>query len=277
MRAFLFVFVLAVSFISNAQVQVSTLALPHLQQCQELHGKVKAIKRMNLTLYDTTGISAKHIDSTEYWVDSFNTSGQRIAGYRVINDTVTDTIKIKLDNRGHIIDEQWHSLNVGTSYHVAYTYNKCGNMIKRTSYDAYGKPGNVVGYTYASGRLTEETEKREGETWRYTYQYDKKGKLSEKYIYNPWGLKLVYKYAYNAKQNAVTEQYIYGKGKHHEAYRYKYDVHDNIVLRETLNQDGTSGIVYRAGYTYDSKGNWIRYLEYGGRGYLLRVRQITYY
>lgn len=183
-------------------------------------------------------------------------------------------------------------------------YNKEGNLTEEHSYDYDGSLMEKWVAKYDDKDILTEAYVYSPENrllQKNVFSYDKKGNLTEMKSYNSSGSidgKATYKY--DEKKNKIEEAWYNSEGHFNFKTLYKYDTKDKLVEEKyydgerlyattTCKYDGKGNFIERLGkdeitdykwtyqYTYDTKGNWIKKVEYLDNNYTyITEREIKY-
>lgn len=243
---------------------------------ESLHSKVKLVRYSSTFSGIETALNTRHLDTSEYWVDTFSNTGRKLGTHRVVNGVITDRIELKFDSNGNMTEQRGIETETGrVTLHIKYSYDPTGNIIKEQSYDGDGKPGRCVKYTYASGLVTTAEISTDEDTQGIAYKYNNKGKIIEEVTYPNCGTKSVYLYDYDDKGNKISAIFRYHATDSKTIW--KYDKYNNKVMECRYNPDDTINSCSSTEYIYDSRGNWIHRITTYGKGASLSNRQIEYY
>ena len=134
-------------------------------------------------------------------------------------------------------------------------FNQVGNQIKKNLYNSDGSLN-----------------------YKYTYKYNLRGNQIKKNLHASDGsLSSKTTYKYDSKGNKIEENLYESDGSLHSKYNWKYDDRDNEIEEVYIGSKNIETITTNK-YTYDSKDNWIKKIEYNNSfPKELTERTIEYY
>lgn len=247
-----------------------------------LNGKVKSVRCYYTDSFDVALAS----DSGRRYcnVDSYDNAGRVIYSYKLSGRKKVTEEKYVYDIDGKLKKECYFKLGQPVVC-CTYTYDTSGNLTQEKQFMS-GEFIRQITYSYVSGLLTREVysdPRRSGSMDTTEYSYDSKGRLIQKKSGGRFGNYVIQMYTYYDNDNIQTE--VDGGGS--RTTTYTYDEYNNEVLAVEL-QERNGEKAYRrfaSEYVYDSRGNWIRVINYdpedkNGSGSIRRyveTREIEYY
>lgn len=222
-----------------------------------LFGKVKTFKITPYKLVDYFGKITKG-DKQEFWrgdvVIVFDEHG-----YKAENNTynkvgnLSQKVIYKYDDKGKRLSRDLYNAYGKLQMKFLYVYDNKG---AKTAYNSYSPTGELNdSYLYKNddkGRMIEEVWIKKDKSFgsKYTYEYDKMGKLAKMC-------------QYTASETQVDN-----------CTSYKYDKNGRISEIEIYNSNNS--LSRRSVITYDEKGNEKEIKYYDGKGTFLEERSYTY-
>ena len=221
-----------------AQIGSNTRESKNNLKEMNLYGKVKTFKITPYKLVDYFGKITKG-EKQEFW---------------------RGDVVIVFDEKGYKAENNTYNKVGQLSQKVIYKYDDKGKRLSRDLYNSYGKLQMKFLYVYDNkgdknddkGRMLEEIWIKKDKSFgsKYTYEYDKLGKLSR------------------------MCQYTISESQVDNCTSYKYDKNGRIAEIEIYS--GNNALSRRSVITYDDKGNEKEIKYYDGKGIFLEERSYTY-
>ena len=240
-----------------AQIGSNTRESKNNLKEMNLYGKVKTFKITPYKLVDYFGKITKG-EKQEFWrgdvVIVFDEKG-----YKAENNTynkvgqLSQKVIYKYDDKGKRLSRDLYNSYGKLQMKFLYVYDNKGS---KTAYNSYSPTGELNdSYLYKNddkGRMLEEIWIKKDKSFgsKYTYEYDKLGKLSR------------------------MCQYTISENQVDNCTSYKYDNNGRIAEIEIYS--GNNALSRRSVITYDDKGNEKEIKYYDGKGIFLEERSYTY-
>lgn len=167
---------------------------------------------------------------------------------------------IIFDQKGNKIEENIYASDGNLRKKYTFEYDNLGNLSKKNRY-------NFDGSLYE----------------KHTYEYDDKGNLViDNSYWSDGSLKIKLTYKYDNIGNVIKEQKYRSDGTLLKKYRYQYDNKGNLVKKNRHESDGiiiirpSQTTIWMWTYKYDDKGNIIEVKEYDSVGNLDNVKNFKY-
>jgi YD repeat-containing protein len=249
---------------------------------QKLQGKVKLVRYCyGGRESDINEEKTRPFDRSDYWVDSFSTTGLKLLSYHIYKGAAAERCEFKYDIKGNLIEQS----NPMTSF----TYDTKGKLIQQREYGADSSLGEWSRYIYVADKIiikvdsirTDEQVTLERTKYKYN---DRSELIEETNLYDNGGEHTI-AYKYDDKGNRISMIDVHN----HDTATIKYDEHGNEILRVYHNVndiDPVDGSIIKdqiaaSEYIYDNHGNWIRrvttnqdIMEFDNP---LVIREIEYY
>ena len=254
-------------------------------QLCELNCPVQSLEQRVYNAYGSYGDVVKGDLLAEGFIAEFNQVGNVVIIVQYDeNWNPKQVVTSKYDEDDNLIEEIARSNDGKQISRVAKEYNDEGELIKWTEYNENDEVKSYSTKEYEGGYQVKSTTVGEVETVKQckrdgeiilehsTYEdgklvevvqyskYDPKG-VVEYVVYDPYGVKTKEFYArYNDKEETVEKRsHDFGTGRD---YEYKAERNDkgHIIHSYTSNNGSEYEGYYE--YEYDSKGNWIKRIEY---------------
>lgn len=224
---------------------------------ENLKGKVKSVKSITYQYINDNGKMQKGSPMTGFnTLVSYNIKGYKISGEQFSTDEKIIGSWVYIYEGNNLL-RQVDVFNQKKQVQeiMKHTYNSKTQKEDVNGYDANGVfTGKQIACYDEKGLKINELllDSKENFLMKSEFIYDSKSNLSERYIEDKEGKKVVLKYVYDEKNNVIEENY-YGNGG--QLYGQK-----------------------KFTYKYDNQGNWIeRIEEIYGMSQVLTERKITYY
>lgn len=222
-----------------------------------LFGKVKTFKITPYKLVDYFGKITKG-DKQEFW---------------------RGDVVIVFDEHGYKAENNTYNKVGNLSQKVIYKYNDKGKRLSRDLYNAYGKLQMKFLYVYDNkgAKKAYNSYSPTGElNDSYLYKNDDKGRMIEEVWIKKdksFGSKYTYEYDKMGKVAKMC-QYTASEKQVDNCTSYKYDKNGRISEIEIYNSNNS--LSRRSVITYDEKGNEKEIKYYDGKGTFLEERSYTY-
>lgn len=248
---------------------------------QGLKGKVKTVRTCLASSENIEALRNTSFSDKDYWVDSFSNTGQYLKYYSISDGKFITKIDYKYDIRGSLIEEMINDNGAITKMTYNIKYDSAGNEIELKIFENSVSQGWTRS-KYKMGKLTEVEDSSVllGKSI-IVYQYDDKGRVMEKEVYNPSHPedKSIGKYQYDDKGNIKELAWYNTNRTLQERVAYKYDDHNTRILLEYFDNNGKLKSSYADEYIYDSTGNFLRHISKSSLDNVLSIdiREIIYY
>lgn len=232
-----------------------------------------------------------------YWVDSYNTTGYKLAEYLIKDNKKTGehSIAYKFDKQGQVIFEEHIHNDVNSDRHLKnaalvvnkyFEYDSSHNLIKETTlYNPGNRFSNQTTYFYESKLLTHKIDSTlQGVSKTiYMYSVSDTGMHKTQIHYPITGPTDTTWFIYDLKGNLISESF---NNPPFVIILYKYDQHNSRILREIYDKSGKILLgKLETKYIYDNNDNWILKVEetpyeINSIHYALKnvtIREIEYY
>ena len=181
-------------------------------------------------------------------------------GDSIYLETIYDCYNKEYNEKGNYISEFpcWGS---GMREGLEYFYDSKGILLKVEISNANGSTGNISYKRDEKGNITEEFSKsiNERQPFVTSNKYNENGLIVNKVCGNE-KYAIQYTYKYDKEGNKIEE---YSEGRENNLIKFKYDERGNEIETETEDLFvGSPKKIIKIKYSFDSKGNWIKKIEF---------------
>jgi hypothetical protein len=203
--------------------------------------------------WERDGLTGKVKSIKEIWYEAVDKLGNTTKGAEYIPSFgLTSSIITKYDTFGNMIIQDWYGVSM-----IKYKCDNYGNRIEKSTYSLEDSTLSIksIYKNNEKGKVIEENE------------YTADGTLSQKiiYLYDEWG-------------NNIEINHYDKEGTFSYKQNFEYD-RQNRIIKGVLIDNYTSMYAY-AYNRFDSKGNWIERIGFGGESNMPEAvyeRIIEYY